>query len=62
MTSQSELIIDLRDGGDWSLDLCFAGLVYNLGPENVHMCPRKLKYTEWDSGKSVRDWVLNEEL
>lgn len=29
------LLIDSRSGGDWSLDLLYAGLVQNLGHENV---------------------------
>lgn len=42
-----ELVIDLRDGGDWSLDLCFAGLRKNLGAENVWDIPWKKKHREW---------------
>jgi hypothetical protein len=42
-----EVVIDLRDGGDWSLDLCFAGLRANLGVENVIDYPWKKKHREW---------------
>ena len=42
-----DLVIDTRDGGDWSLDLCFAGLVHNLGPDQVCDFPVKSKHREW---------------
>lgn len=56
-----DVIIDLRDGGDWSLDLCFAGLVKNLGYENVLDVPYKDKHREWwdvIDGKRLTDWGL----
>lgn len=53
------VIIDLRDGGDWSLDLCFAGLTMNgLAVLDV---PYKDKHREWwdvIDGKRVRNWGL----
>lgn len=52
----ADLVIDLRDGGDWSLDLCFAGLVMNLGPEWVVDVPKKAKHREWDPERS--DWGM----
>lgn len=57
----AEIVIDLRTGGDWSLDLCFAGLVQNLGYENVIDVPYKHKHREWwDVVKGIRlpDWGL----
>lgn len=49
------LVIDMREGGDWSLDLLFAGLVKNLGWNNVDMFPFRRKHLELiDPGKS--DW------
>jgi hypothetical protein len=57
----AEIIIDLRDGGDWSLDLCFAGLVQNLGYENVWDIPYRDKHREWwdvIDGKRLPDWGL----
>lgn len=53
-----DLIIDMREGGDWSLDLLFAGLVKNVGAENVLMCPRRWKHTEWTDPRATRDWGL----
>ena len=56
-----DVIIDLRDGGDWSLDLCFAGLVQNLGYENVFDIPYKDKHREWHDvleGRRLSDWGL----
>lgn len=56
-----ELVIDLRDGGDWSLDLCFAGLRQNLGAERVIDIPRKKKHREWAGvvqGFIEPDWGL----
>lgn len=61
MILMAEVIIDLRTGGDWSLDLCFAGLVSNLGYENVFDLPYKDKHREWHDvldGKRLRDWGL----
>lgn len=49
-----DVVIDMRDGGDWSLDLCFAGLVSNLGSEHVIDFPPKEKHREWGCG--VVDW------
>jgi hypothetical protein len=51
------LVIDMRDGGDWSLDLLFAGLVLNQGPENVDMFPYKQKHVEWET-LTERSWNL----
>lgn len=53
---QVEAVIDLRDGGDWSLDLCFAGLVKNLGCNRVVDIPRKHKHREW--GSKETSWGL----
>ncbi len=55
------VIIDLRDGGDWSLDLCYAGLVKNLGPYQVIDIPYKKKHREWQDvvdGVVSPDWGL----
>ncbi len=54
-----DIIIDLRDGGDWSLDLCFAGL--NKNALNVLDVPYKDKHREWEDvvdGKRKSDWGL----
>lgn len=61
MTSSSkwDVVIDLRDGGDWSLDLCFAGL--NENGLNVLDVPYKDKHREWwdvIDGKRTTDWGL----
>ena len=56
-----EIVIDLRDGGDWSLDLCFAGLRKNLGVENVYDIPWKKKHREWAGvvqGYTHSNWGL----
>lgn len=53
-----DLIIDLRDGGDWSLDLCFAGLVHNHGPQHVIDFPNKSKHREWAYKRNQSDWGL----
>lgn len=53
------VIIDLRDGGDWSLDLCFAGLVKN--GLKVLDVPYKEKHREWNDvvdGKIEPSWGL----
>lgn len=50
------LVIDMRSGGDWSLDLIFAGLVKVLGPENVFDFPRKSKHREWLPEDVGSDW------
>ena len=53
------MLIDLRDGGDWSLDLCRAGLMMN--GVNVVDVPFKEKHREWwdvISGKRQADWGL----
>lgn len=49
------LLIDMRQGGDWSLDLIFAGLVKSLGPENVSMFPYRDKHISWP-GIGNADW------
>ena len=57
----TEIVIDLRDGGDWSLDLCFAGLRKVLGVENVLDVPWKKKHREWAGvvqGFTEPDWGL----
>lgn len=53
-----DLLIDLRDGGDWSLDLCFAGLIKNLGAEHVIDFPYKKKHREWPPVDGVSNWGL----
>lgn len=58
---KKEIVIDLRDGGDWSLDLCFAGLRQNLGADNVWDIPWKKKHREWAGvvqGLIEPDWGL----
>lgn len=53
------VVIDLRDGGDWSLDLCFAGL--NKNGLDVLDVPYKDKHREWwdvIDGKRKPDWGL----
>jgi len=59
MPEQWDVLIDLRDGGDWSLDLCFAGL--NLNGVNVLDVPYRDKHREWwdviDRGRQS-DWGL----
>lgn len=52
ISNKFDVVIDLRDGGDWSLDLCFAGLVKNLGYENVIDHPYKAKHREWGIGEN----------
>lgn len=47
-----DVVIDVRDGGDWSLDLCFAGLVNNLGPGRIIDVPAKDKHREWGIGEN----------
>lgn len=47
------ILIDTRSGGDWSLDLIFAGLVNRFGPENVIDFPPKDKHREWTG---AGDW------
>ncbi len=52
-----DVVLDLRDGGDWSLDLCFAGLVKNLGPAHVVDIPHKNKHREWlNCNRLTNDW------
>jgi hypothetical protein len=53
-----ELVIDMRTGGDWSLDLCFAGLVYNLGHNHVVDVPWKHKHREWEHSRQFADWGM----
>jgi hypothetical protein len=52
------LFIDARAGGDWGLDLIFAGLVQNLGPENVIDYPAHTKHREAPVvvGDIEKDW------
>lgn len=53
------LLIDSREGGDWSLDLLFAGLVNNLGVENVIDFPSHLKHRMGKPnliGDNEKDW------
>lgn len=57
MTSDKiEVVIDLREGGDWSLDLLFAGLVKNLGPARVLDVPYRHKHREWNGIET--DWGI----
>jgi len=54
-----EFLIDLRDGGDWSLDLCRAGLLAN--GVNLVDVPYKEKHREWWdvlNGTRQPDWGL----
>lgn len=54
-----DVVIDLRDGGDWSLDLCYAGLVMN--DRHVLDVPFKEKHREWHDvveGRRSPDWGL----
>ncbi|MGD9711019.1 MAG: glycosyltransferase [Thermomicrobiales bacterium] len=53
-----DVVIDLRDGGDWSLDLCFAGLVSNLGANRVLDMPYKEKHREWNPHSTETSWGL----
>lgn len=53
------LIIDARTGGDWSLDLTFAGLVMKHGAENVIDYPTHEKHREGEivlTGDPSVDW------
>lgn len=53
------LLIDARTGGDWSLDLLFAGLVKRLGFENVIDFPTHTKHREGEivlTGDPEKDW------
>lgn len=50
------LFIDTRTGGDFSLDLLFAGFVKVVGKDNVFDYPRKSKHREWNKEKA--DWGL----
>ena len=55
----TDVLIDLRDGGDWSLDLCYAGLVMN--GLDVLDVPFKDKHREWHDvieGRRSPDWGL----
>lgn len=45
MSKKYVLIAD-RDGGDWSIDLFFAGLVKNVGIENVIVFPDRVKFKQ----------------
>lgn len=51
-----DVVVDAREGGDWSLDLLFAGLVLNLGPERVADVPYRDKHREWGRSYCKRDW------
>lgn len=56
---ECDVVIDLRDGGDWSLDLCYAGLMANR--VRVIDLPYKVKHREWwdvIEGKRSSDWGL----
>lgn len=58
---KKNVVIDLRTGGDWSLDLCFAGLCLNLEYGNVFDIPFKDKHREWFDvidGNKKSDWGL----
>jgi Glycosyl transferases group 1 len=51
------LVIDARTGGDWSIDLIFAGLVQKFGPMRVFDFPRKEKHREWvGPDDPTNDW------
>lgn len=52
------LILDVKHGGDWHLDLLFAGLVKVVGHENVIDFPHKVKHREWDASKIGQDYYL----
>lgn len=54
------LLIDARYGGDWSLDLLFAGLVRRFGPSHVIDFPAHYKHREplIYTGDSEKDWGL----
>lgn len=60
MTSRSKIVlIDTRSGGDWSLDLVFAGLVRRFGPDRVIDYPPKEKHREGNivfTGDAEADW------
>jgi hypothetical protein len=50
------IIIDTREGGDWSLDLLYAGLCKVRGVKNVIDYPVKKKHREWRDNSVIRDW------
>lgn len=59
MSDRWNVLIDLRDGGDWSLDLCYAGL--SMNGEYVLDVPYKDKHREWwdvIEGRRPTDWGL----
>jgi hypothetical protein len=59
MRDACDVLIDLRDGGDWSLDLCFAGLRMN-GVDVIDV-PYRTKHREWWDvleGRVRPDWGL----
>lgn len=59
MPEQWDVVLDLRDGGDWSLDLCYAGLQLN-GVKLLDV-PYKAKHREWwgvIEGRRQSDWGL----
>lgn len=51
-----QVVVDLREGGDWSLDLCFAGLRQNLGPYRVIDVPLRDKHRQWVDPRVPHDW------
>jgi hypothetical protein len=59
MTDKWNIVIDMREGGDWSLDLLFAGL--NKNGLNVLDVPYRDKHREWHDvldGKHFSTWGL----
>lgn len=59
MSERWDVVVDLRDGGDWSLDLCFAGL--NANGRHVLDVPYRDKHREWwdvIEGRRQPDWGL----
>ena len=59
MEDKWNVVIDLREGGDWSLDLCFAGL--NANGLDVLDVPYRDKHREWwdvINEKVKPDWGL----
>lgn len=58
-TGKLNIVIDMREGGDWSLDLLFAGLNYN--GLNVVDIPFRYKHREWNDvlqGKVESNWNI----
>lgn len=53
------ILLDVRTGSDWSLDLLFSGLVYTLGASNVYDLPVHEKHRQGIvglTGNHERDW------